>query len=156
MDAALEHLREHHKLYAVIVLLSVPLTVFFRRYSVPAILYAIEFVMYAVLMHAVLGGTVRLAAWFRAESTMERALDSAASHPGWTTPFARFYDRALYNPPWLFYLEVAALVIIVILMFKYRPLRPQKKKAKPLSARALSRKMAARARKRRAPLFGRK
>jgi len=146
MVAVQEHLREHYKLYVGIFLVLLPLVVFFRRYSIPAILYALEFAVYCALMHAVLGGVVRLASWFKAESAMKRAFDIAAdSNPHWTTPFVYFYDRSRYNPTWIFYVECAAVVGIVVLMRKYRPLHPQKKMMRPLTARTLARKVSAQA-----------
>ena len=148
MDAVQEHLREHYKLYAGIFLVLLPPVVFFRRYSIPAILYAVEFVVYCILMHSLLGGLTRLASWFKAESAMKRAFDAAAdSDPHWTTPFMFFYDRTLYNPRWLFYFEIVAMVAIVVLMRKYRPLRPQKKSQRPLTRHTLARKVSAQAAK---------
>jgi len=148
MDAVQEHLREHYKLYVGIFLVLLPPVVFFRRWSIPAILYAIEFVVYCALMHSILGGVIRLAAWFKTESAMKRAFDRLAdSNPGWTTPFRYFYDRTLYNPKWLFYLEIVAVAAIVVMMWKYRPLRPQKKSQRPLTARTLARKVSAQAAK---------
>ena len=148
MDAVQEHLREHYKLYVGIFLVLLPPVVFFRRYSIPAILYAIEFVVYCALMHLLLGGVARLASWFKAESAMKRAFDRLAdSNPHWTTPFQHFYDRTLYNPKWLFYVECAATVAILVLMYKWRPLRAQKKSQRPLTRRTLARKMSAQAAK---------
>ena len=148
MEAVQEHLREHYKLYVGVILVLLPPVIFFRRYSIPAILYAIEFAVYCVLMHGLLGGVIRLASWFKAESAMKRAFDSVAdSNPRWTTPFVRFYDRTLYNPAWVFYLEIAAMAAILVLMWKYRPLRPQKKKARPLTKHSLARKVSAQAAK---------
>jgi len=155
MEPVLEHFREYYKLYAGIALVGLPPILIFRRFTIPAILYVVEFVIYAVLMHCLLGGVIRLAAWFKAESAMKRAFDARANtNPGWITPFRYFYDRALYNPPWLFYLEIALLVAILAAMWKYRPLRAQKKRIKPLTARSLSKKMAQSQKKR--PSFGRK
>ena len=148
MDALQEHLREHYKLYVGIILVLLPPVVFFRRYSIPAILYAVEFVIYCLLMHSILGGVTRLVSWFKTESAMKRAFDRLAdTNPGWTTPFVHFYDRTLYNPTWLFYVEIVAVVGIVVLMWKYRPLRAQKKSQRPLTARTLARKMSAQAAK---------
>lgn len=156
MEPVLEHLREHYKIYAGILLVGVPPILIFRRFTIPAILYTVEFVIYAVLMHGVLGGVVRLAAWFKAESAMKRAFNARANtDPGWTTPFRYFYDRTLYHPPWLFYLEIGLVAAILVAMWKYRPMRAQKKKIRPLTARSLSRKMAQQSRKKR-PTFGRK
>ena len=148
MDAVQEHLREHYKLYVGIILVLLPPVVFFRRYSIRAILYTMEFVVYCLLMHSLLGGVTRLASWFKAESAMKRAFDAAAdTNPHWTTPFRYFYDWTLYNPTWLFYVEIVAVVAIVVLMWKYRPLRPQKKSQQPLTARTLARKVSAQAAK---------
>ncbi len=148
MDVVQEHLREHYKLYVGIVLVLLPPVVFFRRYTIPAILYTIEFVVYCVLMHCLLGGVIRLASWFKAESAMKRAFDSVRdTNPQWKTPIVYFYDRSLYNPQWVFYLEIAAVIAILVLMYKYRPLRAQKKKARPLTAHTLARKVSAQAAK---------
>lgn len=156
MDAVLGHFREHYKLYAGILLVSLPPILIFRRYTIPAILYTVEFVVYACLMHALLGGVIRLASWFKAESAMKRAFETAASvNPNWKTPFKEFYDRSQYNPQWLFYVEIAALAAILVLMWKYRPLRVQKKRIQPLTARSLQRKML-KANKQRPSAFGKK
>jgi hypothetical protein len=148
MDIVQEHLREHFKLYAGIILVLLPPAVYFRRYSIPAFLYSIEFAIYCVMMHLGLGGVIRLASWFKAESAMKHVFEGpASSDPRWKTPIVEFYDRTLYNPPWVFYFEIALTVAILVLMWKYRPLRVQKKMMRPLTKRTLARKVSAQAAK---------
>ena len=133
MEPVLEHLREFYRIYLFAAAVAVPLIVIFRRYTVPAITYAVEFAIYSGIMHVVVAGVVRVAGWFKAESSMKRAFGPAGqdTRTGWTTPLLEFWKRDLYHPQWLIYLEVLFLVGILALMWHYKPLRPQKKGTKP-------------------------
>jgi hypothetical protein len=87
IQPVLEHLQQHAMAYgagAVVVLILVYLT---RRWSVPIIFYAVELSIYLGVMHALVGGIVRLAAWFKDQSSMKRAFDlKDLAPPDWTTP----------------------------------------------------------------------
>ena len=55
---------------------------------------------------------------------MKRAFtDQNIEAPGWTTPWLEFWKADQYAPPWVMYLEVVLLIIIIVAVWRYRPLR---------------------------------
>lgn len=133
MDVLAQHFTEWWRVYVVVAILVLPVVVIFRRYTVPAILYTVELAIYLCIVHVLLSGVVRLAGWFKDQSTMKRArgLTEQSFDPGWTTPVPRFWDLDAYNPHWLVYLEAVLALGIVFMMWKYRPMQVQRAKKKP-------------------------
>jgi len=117
----MDHLRERWMAYAAILACSGPLLYIFRRQVIPVVWYAAEIAIYLGLFHLLTYGVVRVAAWFKYESTfMHEKLN-----PNWRTPLIAIWDREVYNPSWLFYFELAAAILILVGVFRYRPFRIQ-------------------------------
>lgn len=140
MEALMDHFREYSRLY-IILLCSLPFVFLLRRWVLPPILYAIEIAVYMVIMHVVTGGIVRFFAWFKEETQMDWTDNLPKAVADWTTPWFEFWRKELYEPTWLFYLEIAFAVIIIILVFKFRPMKTQKVKKKPATASQNSKKL---------------
>ena len=137
MEIVTQHLQEHWRIYVFAVILLVPILVVFRRWLMPIIQYAVEVAIYLAIVHVVLGGVVRLAGWFKDQSTMKRArgLLNENFDPGWTTPIPKFWEYDSYNPRWLLYMEILLAIGIIILVWRYRPMLVQRKKKKPVPAK---------------------
>lgn len=125
-----DHIQDHQKAYILGVVLAVPAIFFTRKWSIPLFLYAVEICIYFALMHVFVHGLVALTGWFKENSSMRalrkdgRPLDAV----DWTTPLVRFWNNEAYDPQWVAYMELAFVAIIVLLVFKFRPLRTQKPK----------------------------
>ena len=138
MEPVVEHLREFYRVYVFVAVITVPIVIVFRRYTVPAIAYAFELCVYAAIVHGLFHATLRLAAWFKDQSSMKRAFGDVApgaEDPGWTTPLLEFWKRGEYSPEWILYVEAVLLVGVIYLIWRYKPLRPQKKGRKPPPAK---------------------
>lgn len=133
MEVLTQHLQEHWRIYVFAAIILIPLMAVFRRWCIPALQYGIELAVYLGIMHVFVSGVVLLAAWFKDQSTMKRARDLANENynPGWSIPFVEFWDYEAYDPRWLFYLEAAIAICIIILMWKYRPMQLQRRKKRP-------------------------
>lgn len=126
----LEHFQEYWSYYAVggpILAVAIFLT---RRYSLPAILYTVEFVAYVSVLHSAIHLAVRLAAWFKNSSSMQAVrpdgLPADAVH--WTTPWPRFWELEYYDPSWIVWVEAVLAVMILGIMIRYRPMKVQYKR----------------------------
>ena len=129
MDALIVHLQENAILYGAIVVCGTPLIYVTRKFSVPTILYALEYSIYAAGMHLAMWCLVSVTRWFKESSSM-RALDDAGrpeDAPEWGTPLINFWERTEYDPEWIWKVEVALLVVILLLMWRYRPMKIQRK-----------------------------
>ena len=135
MEPILQHFQEFYRYYILAVVILAPPTIIFRRYTFPAIQYAVEFVIYLGLMHVGVGTVVRVAGWFKDQSTMKRArgLANASYDPGWTTPYVEFWRRELYTPKGLIYLEIVFAIIILVLMVRIRGIGVQKRRKRTSS-----------------------
>lgn len=129
MEAVLTHLQDNALVYSVATVILAPIIFFTRKYSVPAILYCVEFLIYAGIVHVVVYVLVRVTRWFKESSSM-RALDSQGrpeDAPEWGTPLLNFWETAEYDPNWVWKAEVVSLIIVLILMWRYRPMKIQRK-----------------------------
>jgi hypothetical protein len=125
MDAVMEHLQMWYPAYIVGGILLLPVIFFTRHYSLPAILFAIEMVIYMFIAHVVIWCIVNVATWFKNNSSM-KALDKEGVPEGavdWTTPLLEFWKIEEYNPGWIVYMEGVFAVLIVIAVLRYRPLK---------------------------------
>jgi hypothetical protein len=122
MDAVLASIQDKWMAYVAVILCSAPLLYIFRRRVVPIVWYTGEMVAYMAIFHLLLHGIVRLARWFKLESTfMTDKVDV-----GWDTPLFTFWDRGVYKPTWLFYFELVAAILIVVGVVRLRPFTAQK------------------------------
>ncbi len=129
MEAVLTHLQDNALIYSVATVILAPIIYFTRKYSVPTILYCVEFLIYAGIVHVVMHVLVRVTRCAKESSSM-RALDSAGrpeDAPEWSTPLIEFWNTAAYDPNWVWKAELASLVIVLILMWRYRPMKIQRK-----------------------------
>ncbi len=132
MDAAVAHLTQYWIFYAAGLAVLVPLVYFTRTYSAPIIQAVIEIMIYFTIFHTVLWCIVFLTAKFK-DST-QLSWNKTAPTP-WKTPLLQFWDRALYEPAWLFYLEAVFAAGLIIAMIRMRPMRTQRRRryeSKPL------------------------
>jgi len=138
MEVLAQHFSDWWRVYVVVAIVVLPVIIIFRRWAIPAILYAVELSIYLVIVHVLLSGVVRLAAWFKDQSTMKRArgLTEQNFDPGWSTPVPDFWNLDAYNPHWLVFFELALAAGIVFLMWKYRPMQVQRAKKKPAPPKA--------------------
>lgn len=133
MDAIVAHLQDKWMAYTAILVCSVPLLYLFRKQIVPVVWYTGEMIVYIALFHMLLHGLVRLTRWFKLESTFTFMSDKA--DPGWNTPVFAIWDREVYNPPWLFYLEATVAILIVAGVIRYRPFAAQKSRPREAAPR---------------------
>ncbi len=130
MEAIREHFQAYYVHYIVGALVVLPPLIYFRRRTFPAILYAIEFCLYASIMHVVVFLLAVITAWFREVTVMQAVTDAARINPGWKTPILKFWEIQQYHPQWLYKFELAVLVVILVGMRRYRPMVVQKTKKK--------------------------
>ena len=132
MEILTEHFQSYWMYYAIGVAVLLPPLIYFRRWSLPLIQYAVEYVIYLGLIHVGLATVVRVAGWFIDQSTMKRArgLVGEDYHPGWKIPLREFWNRELYNPVWLFYAEIVVAALLFVLMVRIRGIGAQRKKRK--------------------------
>ena len=128
----LDHLKQYAPVYVLAALVIGAFIYFTRRWTVPILLYAIETAIYIGCMHVGVGVVTRVARWFKDQSSMKRAFDTKDfKAPDWTTPWLEFWNRDGYHPPNLFYVELAFAIIIVFLVWRYRPLRVRRRPSTP-------------------------
>ncbi|MBX7257988.1 MAG: hypothetical protein K1Y02_16630 [Candidatus Hydrogenedentes bacterium] len=125
MEAFIAHLQENWMGYTILLVLLLPFVYVFRRVAVPAIQWAIELCVYSTIFHIVMHFLMSVIRWFRVESQMKWRADERVD-PGWQTPLVNFWDTELYKPGWVFYFEVAMVVVFFLLMIRYRPMKTQR------------------------------
>lgn len=143
MTAIIDHVGEYWPAYLIVIGCLVPLIIIFRKYAVPVLKYVFELLIYAGLLHGLLHLVVRLAAWFKVQSSFERAFGQQVS-VDWEIPLNNFWRPEMYEPRWLLYLELAIYAVIVYLVIKFRPMKrqkvkPRKPKYPPAGSKARSR-----------------
>ena len=129
MEIILQHLQEHDRIYIVLAICLLPPLVIFRRITMPIIQYLLECSIYVALMHFFVYIAVGFVAWFVDASSMKRAFDkdpTVSEAPDWNVPIREFWDRSLYNPEWLFYVECVVGILIIFLVWRYRPMKKVK------------------------------
>ena len=128
MDAIIQHLQEHMAIYVVAVVVVLPLLYAFRYWTFPVIFHAVEGVFYFACVHMVIAGLVRFFQYFKSQTEMENALGPGEAQAAFTTPVNfNFWQKDLYNPEWLFFLEIAAILGIAYVVLKLRPVNYKRK-----------------------------
>ena len=125
MDALISHIQEWAIAYVCGAVILLPVIFFTRRYSVTAILFAVETVIYFAIAHTLVWCIVAVATWFKNNSTM-RALDEEGKMrdvADWSIPYLEFWNKELYNPEWVMYMECVFALMIIAAVIKYRPLK---------------------------------
>jgi len=136
MEAAIAHLQDNAIIYGVGAVFALPLIYLTRKYSVPAVLYALEFAIYAVAIHIATHLLVRVTRWFKESSSMQALREDGKpmDTPEWGTPLMEFWLTEEYDPNWLWKVEVVFLVIALILMWRYRPMKVQRRSGRKTQA----------------------
>lgn len=132
MDSLIQFVQENAVLLGIIAIAVIPLGYVYRQYTFPLLFHSCEGLIYASIWHAVLWSMVSLATWFKNASSME-ALDDV-TRADWSIPLMAPWDRAAYDPSWVFFLEVAGWVAILYIIIFIRPVGTKnryKREAKP-------------------------
>ncbi len=129
-DPVIRHVQEHMVYYAVGTPTALIFIFFTRRYSVPLLLYLVELTIYLFCMHSIIHVVVRLTAWFKNNSSMAalRPDGTPLDAVSWTTPWMQFWDMEQYDPSWIPWMEGAFILIIIALMYRFRPMKTQYKR----------------------------
>jgi len=125
MDLVLTHLKEFYLYYAFGAVIVLPLLYVTRKYSLPIIFYTLETCIYLGLMHCAFFIGVAVTRWFAENSSMKALQEDGKpiDAPDWAIPLVQFWNKEAYNPLWVLYVEIAAVCIIILLVWRYRPLR---------------------------------
>ncbi len=127
MDALFEHLQARWMAYAGVFICAAPVLYITRKYTVKALAWAVEVIIYTVGVHITVHFFVAALLWFKVKTVMH-AIDQERLNPGWKTPLVEFWDRHAYIPSWIFYLEVFVFLCFTGLVLYRRPLGVQKVK----------------------------
>jgi hypothetical protein len=132
MEAVTAHFEEFYRYYLVGAIVVIPVLLLTRKYSLPLILFTIESIIYAGLMHFAVGTIVRVTRWFRENSSMRALREDGkpVDAPEWTTPWIEFWNRDLYDPGWIFYMEIVFFVLVLVAVLRYRPMKVQRKRSR--------------------------
>ncbi len=135
METIIEHLQDNHKTYIALLVCSLPLIYLTKKYSLPTILYTIETAIYLSLMHLSVWLIVSLTRWFKEESTMRALREDGTLElgPDWGTPLLEFWHTDAYTPFWLMYAEIIFAIAIIVLVWRYRPMKIQKKSQRQIA-----------------------
>lgn len=130
LDLIITHFRENAQAYIVLTICILPLIFVTRKYSLPFILYVIEYSLYLLIMHTILYAVLNVARWFKENSSMKalRPDGTPADAPDWTMPYFQFWDTAAYKPAWVWKLEIVVALLILVGMWRYRPMKIQSKR----------------------------
>lgn len=124
MDPIVQHLQDNLAVYAVAAAVLLPVAYVFRRQVVPFIYHTFEYLVYCTLTHILLGGFTRAASWFHEQTTFHNAIEAKRGPTNWTTPIStNFWHKELYNPEWLFYMEIVLALGLLYVVVVIRPIR---------------------------------
>ncbi len=128
-----DYVRAHAATCTLVCAIALPFIYFTRRHSGPIILSTVEISIYVVTMHVVFYLVVPVAAWFRTNSSVYALTKEGVPIDAvfWSTPLVRFWDKDLYDPQWIMYVECGFMVAIILAILKFRPVRIPR--AKPRS-----------------------
>lgn len=124
MDAVIVHLQQNWIAYTVFTVILLPVIFATRRYSLPLILWSIEVCIYLTALHLFLFGMVKAVVGFKYSTQMQWKEDEKVMET-WSMPLTEFWRRDLYDPSWIFWLEIVFLIAVVAFILKYRPIRIQ-------------------------------
>ena len=132
MDAILTHFQENARTYIILAVCALPLIIVTRKYSVPLIMYIVEYSIYLLGMHTIVYVVVNVAKWFKANSSMKalRPDGTPAEVETWNVPYFEFWQTELYDPKGLWMFEAVVAVLILGAMWRYRPMKVQTKRVR--------------------------
>ena len=133
MDTVIQHVEQNLAFYLLAVAFSAPLLYVFRKQAVPVIYHSIEYAIYCGVFHFFLGGLLRVGSWYRSETSFKNADGSFAKEfTPFTTPLnLHFWEKELYQPQAVFYVEVVAAILILYVVIFIRPTRFKRNVYKP-------------------------
>lgn len=125
MEPIITAIRENLTIVAVIAVLLVPAIYFMQQKAAAFVFHTIEYFVYVLLMHYMLYAMVQVAAWYKQSTAMTVVEEGAERAMPFNTPAGiiseNFFNRALYNPTWLFYFEAIMCVALLYLVVVVRP-----------------------------------
>lgn len=121
MQAVQELIQNNIAITVLILVAALPFCYVYRQYTYPFFFHVAEGIVYASVVHAVLSGLVRLAAWFKEASSFDREAVM------WTTPLFAPWHRDGYDPGWLFWLTIVSWVGIAYIIIVIRPVGTKNK-----------------------------
>lgn len=132
VEEIITHLRENAQAYIVLTVCILPLIFVTRKYSVPLILYVVEYCLYLLVVHTIIFVILTAARWFKENSSMKalRADGVPADAPTWKMPYFDFWNTAVYDPQWIWKAEIVVAIIVLIAMWRLRPMKVQSKRVR--------------------------
>lgn len=126
MEFVLEHLREHMAVYIASGVIILPLLYAFREYTGPVLFHGLETAIYLTVFHVGFHYLISVFSWFRDQTEMN-ALGETGAKAAMTTPMQEFWLREAYSPSWLFWVEIAVVLLVLYIVVIIRPVRMKKK-----------------------------
>lgn len=128
MEPVIQHVQQHLGVYVAGAALILPLLYIYRKRTAPVLYHSAEYLIYCTVFHIVMGGLIRVGSWFRLETKFKNNDGTiAADFNPLTNPLnVHFWDKELYSPQWLFYVEIAAAMGLLYLIIAIRPMRFKK------------------------------
>lgn len=123
LDTIMQHVQDNLAAYAVGGVVALAIILVFRKYTIPFLYHTGEYLFYCTVIHVVLSGLIRAFSWFRSETTFKN-YDGGLSKDfeAYTTPVSlNFWQKELYNPEWLFWVEVVLAVVLLYVVIVIRP-----------------------------------
>src|SRR5690606_5951590 len=74
-DQVMAHFQENWRIYAGVGVILAPILFWFRKWSVPVLLWTFESLVYMVLFHIIVHYLVAIINWFKFESQMKMLVD---------------------------------------------------------------------------------
>jgi len=130
----IDHVKAHQGAYIGGGILALVIIVVTRRFAIPILFKLFEVAAYLYVMHVVVATFIRLVSWFKGETSIRAYSETGeVLAPGWSTPYIEFWDTSQYDPRWVVYLELVLAVVIIGLVWRFRPLfiAPKKQKGPP-------------------------
>jgi hypothetical protein len=141
-DTIAAHVQAHAAAYAVGGVIFLIVAIVLRKFVLPLLYHTGEYLLYFAVAHSFIAGFVRVFSWFREETEFKNFKGELP--PTWTpytTPMnLNFWQKALYNPHWLFWVElaIAAGLLYVVVMIRPTRLRHKTYKSKRPAPGAIS------------------
>jgi hypothetical protein len=128
-EAIMLHLQENGIAYFAGAVVLIPLSIVFRKYTLPVLYHTCEYVLYCAVAHTLIGGLTRAFSWFRSETAFKSySGDVSSEFKPFTTPLNQnFWQRELYSPQWMFWFEVGVALLLLYIVIVVRPVKLKQK-----------------------------
>lgn len=120
MITLFEHARDNVALYVIVALVVLPVSIYYRRQCAPVLYHFVEYCVYVGCMHILFGGIVRVAGWYKTETSM---VALGPDKPFITPLWDQFWIKGLYRPEALFYVELGLAFLLAYVVVVIRPVR---------------------------------